>query len=64
MTDEETKAQTTMRHYMALLNEVNSLGMVGFAQLVDTLPDGELDELLSAANLVRTKVAAFRERGA
>lgn len=61
MPEEETKQMTAMRHYMALLNEANNLGLEEFARLIDKSTDAELGELLQAANVIRNRIARHRE---
>jgi hypothetical protein len=56
----DPRAAEAMRKYQLALNEVNALGAVGFARLLDTANTEEMDDLLVAAdvileNIVRTK---------
>jgi len=48
----QTRQQTTMRKYMAILNQVNDLGALGFARVIDTASATDLDDLDRAADAV------------
>jgi len=57
-----TRPQMTFQHYHALLNEIQHLGIEHFAALIDESTEDELTELLTAANVVRARIAAYRTK--
>lgn len=56
---EPTLSEQVALQYMALLNEVNSLGLEQFAAMVDAATEDEKRGLLVAANRVRSQIAKF-----
>ena len=52
-----TEAADTMRTYIDMLNKVQKVGMVGFANMIDTATPEELIALQDAARTINTSIA-------
>jgi len=55
-----TKQETTMRKYMAVLNEISELGIHGFAAVIDSSSAAELDKLENAVDAVLGQIARWK----
>jgi hypothetical protein len=48
------------KNYLALLNEISSMGMPGFMALLDAATEDELRALLVACNVVYQQIQKFK----
>jgi hypothetical protein len=56
----DPRAAEAARKYMQVLNEINALGMPGFAKLLDTADKDEMDDLLVASDVVLEAIARVK----
>ena len=57
----DPRAAEVMTRYLAILNDIQALGVRGFAQLIDTALPGEVSDLLRAAEIVEGQIARYRK---
>jgi hypothetical protein len=57
----DPRAAAAMTRYMAILNDIQALGVKGFARLLDNATGQEMSDMLAAALLIEEQLARYRK---